>query len=130
MEQPDYILCGEKCLLRSEAWDCKGTCQPQSVPCDGHCLTLQAPDIEKYYYNNIGGTCVLEQRNPIQSVFGSSSRGVGSRYSSGITGISARQSLAKLGVIWSCPQTHCRSFLKCCKMVITGNGGLRCPPSC
>eukprot|EP00092_Neocalanus_flemingeri_P071010 GFUD01087231.1.p1 GENE.GFUD01087231.1~~GFUD01087231.1.p1 ORF type:complete len:491 (+),score=36.36 GFUD01087231.1:102-1574(+) len=120
----DYIICGEKCLLRTEAWDCKGTCQPQSVPCDGQCLTL-APDIEQYYYDNIGGTCVLAQRipNPYRGSAGSRSL-----YSSGITGISGRQSLAQLGVIWSCPPTHCRSGLKCCKLVI--NGGLKCPSFC
>jgi hypothetical protein len=54
----DYVLGGDKCLLRSEAWDCNGYCQHHSTPCNKKCLFVLCVVGIDWMYKNIGGTCI------------------------------------------------------------------------
>jgi len=135
----DYVMCGDKCLLRSEAWECDGECQHHSVPCRGRCLEVFCFE---WKYENYKGTCgkVPTDESCVGlgsiPIFTSSLGGVStSQLGSRTSGLS-ELSLFKFDLdnrLSECPQTHCRRGSKCCKLVsVGGNTGknLRCPERC
>ena len=124
----DYVTCGEKCLLRSEAWECDGTCQPHSVPCQGKCLDVECS--AEWKYANVDGECVI-----VKDDSGCAADAAFPIYSSSTAAV-ASLSLRNLATVTgregqTCPRTHCVRGDKCCKLAWFGvNGGLQCPYYC
>jgi len=121
----DYVMCGDKCLLRSEAWECDGECQHHSVPCRGRCLRV---DCFEWKYENYKGTCGKVPEDVLCVGLG-----LLPIFASSLGGVSTSQLGSRTSGLSECPQTHCRRGSKCCQLVsLGGNTGknLRCPKIC
>merc|ERR1711909_155080 len=126
MEVPDYVLCGEKCLHRWEAWNCNGKCLHFSEPCNGECLPY-----DKYplMFTKMNSECKLAF-NPHYD--GKRIRGGWKLLNaSAFSGISKVRVIPSLRISLSqCPRLYCRSNQKCCLVVEDSHHNIRCPSTC
>ena len=125
-DQPDYVLCGEKCLHRIEAWDCNGQCQHFSEPCNGECKSTS-------YMTYRNSECKLTS-NPLFDCSTQDlkivSNGAWKPVTvSAISGISIRRVTSALPTS-PCPRLFCRVNQKCCLLIEDAHHNIRCPSNC
>merc|ERR1711915_53130 len=101
-----YVLCGSECLRRDRVWECKGGCQPYSVPCDGHCYF-------NHKFNEQNGHCIKNDLGWLRP-----SGGIRPLYTGPGTSVKLISSRTFYKSLTECPNLHCKTESGCCLLTV------------
>ena len=134
----DYVLCSEQCLLRDEAWNCEGICQPHAVPCKGVCPVILCP--EDWLYAQINGRCVRVPNqvhcaaDAVVPLYTGPLGGISFLYKNAPSLVRTinTTNLVHISQLSPCPGPfYCKTPSGCCLIVgFSPNRPLKCPTRC